>query len=78
MGTFLCSLPGSKVKRKDKRGRMKKKQNIVEKNPTYLGTNNEVSGKGSGHLKHYPTALELPYQREIFFLEDKILSKLGI
>ena len=44
-----------------------KKQNKIEKASTYLGTNNEVSGMGSGRPKHYPTALDLPYQSESFF-----------
>ena len=52
-----------------------KKQNKIEKASTYLGTNNEVSGLGSGRPKHYPTALDLPYQSESFFLKDKILSE---
>ena len=55
-----------------------KKQNKIEKASTYLGTNNEVSGMGSGRPKHYPTALDLPYQSESFFLKDKILSELSI
>ena len=48
-----------------------KKQNKIEKASTYLGTYNEVSGMGSGRPKHYPTptAMDLPYQSEIFFLE---------
>ena len=55
-----------------------KKQNKIEKASTYLGTNNEVSGMGSGCPKHYLTALDLPYQSESFFLKDKILSELSI
>ena len=53
-----------------------KKQNKIEKASTYLGTNNEVSGMGSGRPKHYPTALDLPYQSESFFLERQYFVRI--
>ena len=57
--------------------RKNEKTEYNRKTPTYLGTNNEVSGMGLGRPKHYCTALDLPYQSKSFLLKDKILSKLS-